>query len=473
MKNADILLAPYSSVLNQRNRKNIGLDLKDCYVVIDESHNIINAITECHSGTITERQIISSLNCVEVYRRTYIEKMLPRKIMFVDLSLRILRSLKNFIDRNKTRDFYYEERKTFIEHYNFQTLNFFDIWDYYEEQALPIKMFNVGFKSDSEARNDLTALKNFHEFVLCLDETDGEFLVSKDTQGNFTLKFMLLNPYNKFSVLLQEASCIVLAGGTLTPHQEFNQLFRSLERSQFVNFSCEHVVPSENLILTTISTSEKGEELKFTYGNREDHSLFTNLGDILCKLCQIVPHGIVVFLPSYSFLTKIQEILLETHIPQMMQRKEVFFDNRDENILKEYSSFAETRGAILFAVIRGSLSEGINFSDRLGRCVVIVGMPYLNSVDPEVIVKKIYYDKTDWYSGKQYYENSCDVAINQSIGRAIRHARDFAAIVLVDSRHGRRISCRPGWMIRSAVELRKVEDVFLRVRQFFRSKINT
>jgi chromosome transmission fidelity protein 1 len=35
---------------------------------------------------------------------------------------------------------------------------------------------------------------------------------------------------------------------------------------------------------------------------------------------------------------------------------------------------------------------------------------------------------------KQYLENLCMKAVNQSIGRVIRHRGDYAAIVLVDCR---------------------------------------
>ena len=87
------------------------------------------------------------------------------------------------------------------------------------------------------------------------------------------------------------------------------------------------------------------------------------------------------------------------------------------------------------------MSEGINFSDELGRCVIVVGMPYANVKSLELQEKIQYLNKTqgksehDKQPGQQYYDGICWKAINQSIGRAIRHQNDYASILLIDSRY--------------------------------------
>ena len=43
-------------------------------------------------------------------------------------------------------------------------------------------------------------------------------------------------------------------------------------------------------------------------------------------------------------------------------------------------------------VAGGKMSEGINFSDDLGRCVVVVGLPYPNARSPELVEKMNFLD---------------------------------------------------------------------------------
>ena len=221
-------------------------------------------------------------------------------------------------------------------------------------------------------------------------------------------------------------------------------MFSNIPSSQIKLFSCKHVMPKENLLLGVVAKGESGGEFRFTYDNRDNTKLMNDLSLLFIQISVCVPQGVVVFLPSYFFLSKIRVFLEKNKgIESIKKCKKVFFDNKDDNILEQFCQNA-ANGAMLFAVVRGKLSEGINFSDHLGRCVVMVGMPYLNKTDIEIQERMKYLDsKRALFNGKMFYEGSCHKAINQSIGRAIRHKNDYAVVLLVDERHHNCINKRP------------------------------
>jgi Rad3-related DNA helicase len=63
-------------------------------------------------------------------------------------------------------------------------------------------------------------------------------------------------------------------------------------------------------------------------------------------------------------------------------------------------------------------------------------------------------------------------AVNQSIGRCIRHAKDYGAIILVDKRFRRpQIQSRlPKWIQTRIKQTTKFGEVFSSVAGFFKSK---
>lgn len=147
-------------------------------------------------------------------------------------------------------------------------------------------------------------------------------------------------------------------------------------------------------------------------------------------------------------------------------------------LLNSYSSYITSSsssphtGALLTAVINGTLSEGINFSDSLCRCVCVVGLPYPNANDQELQEKIKFSEKKVKDGGRVYYESLCMRAVNQSIGRAIRHKNDYSSIVLIDHRYSKQ-SVRDGvskWLRESIKTHPKFPTAFQQLRSFFHGK---
>lgn len=234
------------------------------------------------------------------------------------------------------------------------------------------------------------------------------------------------------------------------------QLFPSIPETRISTFSCGHVIPSSSLKSIIVSKGPTGKELVFRYRNRNDDILLQELAQCLINIVNIVPNGMVVFLPSYAFLNEAKSKWSENGtLSRMQRRKKIFYEpiesSEVEGVLRDYSLSVSkvdgtVKGALLFAVVGAKLSEGLNFADELARAVILVGIPYPNISSPELRERMKYVDNlakkgslptaaSGKSAGNELYENLAMRAVNQSIGRAIRHKNDWASLILIDSRY--------------------------------------
>jgi chromosome transmission fidelity protein 1 len=349
------------------------------------------------------------------------------------------------------------------------------------------------FESTTPVLHNISALLS----ALTHPSKEGRLFFSKpssspnatDTDNDaITLKFLLLDPSNDFQEIVSSARAVILAGGTMSPMSDYtSHLFPYRPSSSITTLSCGHVIPKSNLVAWNLSSgpSGRGSEFEFTYKNRGNETMFEELGRAMLNICSVVPDGVVVFFPSYSYLETIANHWahvpnprsgnIEKSIWQRLEAKKTLFREKKEGsvetILEEYAKAIDTgRGGLLLSVVGGKMSEGINFSDCLGRCVVIVGLPFPNIMSAEWKAKIEYIEATTLArlrsaedkekldegdlvrqakeQGRQFYENACMRAVNQSVGRAIRHREDYAAIVMIDKRFSNeRIKSKlPGWI---------------------------
>lgn len=180
---------------------------------------------------------------------------------------------------------------------------------------------------------------------------------------------------------------------------------------------------------------------------RDNINYVTSLGRTISSLCPVIPHGLLVFFPSYSILNKCKSSWQENGIwSSIEQRKPIFVEPQTKeafvNTMSGYYAKINqpnSKGAIFMAVCRGKVSEGLDFADINGRAVIITGLPYPPYMDPKVRLKKQYLSENrtrenEMLSGDDWYFLEASRAVNQAIGRVIRHKNDYGAILLCDTR---------------------------------------
>jgi hypothetical protein len=171
----------------------------------------------------------------------------------------------------------------------------------------------------------------------------------------------------------------------------------------------------------------------------------------------------------------------------------VFFEPTDakdmENLLTSYYGAIDRNGgsnkegekpfgsgkAILIAVYRGKVSEGINFSDSYARAVIALGIPFPSINDLKVTLKKKYQkdraakDAT-CADGETWYKQQAYRAVNQAVGRCIRHKNDFGAIYLLDPRfeEDNAMIHMSKWIREPLKHVSRLEDTLVGLKEFFR-----
>nr|XP_018682572.1 PREDICTED: putative ATP-dependent RNA helicase DDX11-like protein 8 isoform X3 [Musa acuminata subsp. malaccensis] len=382
---------------------------------------------------------------------------------------------------------------------NIDNINFVKLHRYMKESKIIYKVSGYGTKlaglqrdsihSDSQGNDTegsiLSGFQALADIIISLanNDRDGRILLSglklADQREEKYIKFVMLSGERIFSEILDQSYAVILAGGTLQPIEETRvRLFPSLSLEQVHFYTCNHIVPPESILPISVPRGPSGINFDFSYNSRSSLNMIEELGRLLCNLVAIVPEGVVVFFSSFDYERRVYDAWKASGLlSKILKKKIVYREPRSSNdidlVLKKYKETiaccdrtpksSGISGAVLLAVVGGKISEGINLSDGMGRCIIMVGLPY-PSPDVELIerVKHIeglgeaplqrcsepfsgipYDDCKSGFEvlrsckqrGKEYYENLCMKAVNQSIGRAIRHINDYAAVLLVDSRY--------------------------------------
>uniref|UniRef100_A0AC35UAZ8 DNA helicase n=1 Tax=Rhabditophanes sp. KR3021 TaxID=114890 RepID=A0AC35UAZ8_9BILA len=274
-------------------------------------------------------------------------------------------------------------------------------------------------------------------------------------KSDYIVKMQLWNmdPATSFKDAFAEARSIILASGTLSPIDTFTSElgtpFKSIVQG-------DQVIPREQIFACAVQSGPSNRPIIATYSEMKSvipgkPTVLAELGALILDVCQIVPKGVLVFTSSYNTMdslfeemskvktmSKIKALKLVLKEPRNGKELDQVMSDFKEAVADPKSVSRTCTGAIMFAVFRGKISEGIDFADDLARCVISVGIPFPNYTDEQVVEKKKYNtinkQAKNVLSGDDWYKIQAYRALNQALGRCLRHRNDWGLILLVDKR---------------------------------------
>lgn len=504
---ADIIFMPYNYLLDAKSRKANSVDIAGSIILFDEAHNVEKTCEEAASFDLTSFDIASCIEdvsqCIELIEcreqnelgvdeggaadvDVSKEDLAHLKSLFIELE-RMIGSQdlpKNGDGLTKPGSFMFELLSKLNLNFSSkdQVLEVLDkcnsvlVGDSrkFKGKHFALQKFSDALQvifsknpSQSYAKSDSSNLFKVHIQLEADSNKKKKNLDVWTTGSNIskqgrTLSYWCFSPGHSMRELVSYGlRSVVLTSGTLSPLSSFRA---EMQISFPVQLENPHVIERHQMMVGVVTKAPDGATLNSSYETRFTVEYMTGLGNAIVNFTRTVPNGLLVFFPSYPVMNKCLEHWQNSGTwSRLEQHKPIFAEPRGKlDFVETMERFYEKindpnyNSATFFAVCRGKVSEGLDFADTNGRAVVITGLPFPPKMDPKVRLKMSFLDEnlqkvgssTKGLSGRQWYRQQASRAVNQAVGRVIRHKHDFGAILLCDVRftYPDAIQQLPHWM---------------------------
>ncbi|XP_049270666.1 Fanconi anemia group J protein homolog isoform X2 [Rhipicephalus sanguineus] len=490
MPGADIVFCPYNYLIDPVVRKCLSIDLNNAVVVLDEAHNIEDISREVMSISVTQdqlRDIIADLE--EMQRVPYMPEehnaiawVMSKLSLWITQHSDHLNDYRGFEQSGKVwagteiLAFMTDVGLSPDSFKNFKTLvTAITAVEKPSPDMDPEKVLHPTVNAATSAtlqnfviildfmyRDNLKYLGDFRAAMVKAPSKKKQTEVCESSCGGgggfntawtHSLNFWCLNPAVAMSDIKDRVHSLIVASGTLTPMESFESELDMPFKSQL---QANHVIPSEGVWIGSIACGPNNVNLTANFKTAETFEFQDEIGSILWDICKAVPYGVLCFFPSYGMMNKLSQRWQNTgmwdkleslkHIAVEPQKAD---SSTFDYTMNEYFNHASGQysdgyeddrgGALLLAVCRGKVSEGLDFADNSARAVVTIGIPFPNVKDMQVDLKRKYNDQQlksgrPVMGGNSWYETQAFRALNQALGRCIRHRDDWGALIIIDHR---------------------------------------
>ncbi|KAM8830526.1 regulator of telomere elongation helicase 1 isoform 2-T2 [Synchiropus picturatus] len=493
---ADVIFMPYNYLLDPKSRRAHNIELKGAVVIFDEAHNVEKTCEETTSFDLTPYDLASAISAVdrllaekanevrsgESFSSDNVESLNPASKLDISMVAKIkqiLLDLEAAIDSfDVPNDKGFTKPGIFIYELLARAHLTYDTKTAVHEVLEQICGYLAGQPGVFLNTSGLQKLSDIIQVVFCgepeskdrqrqmaVNTTHFKVHIHKDNshhkkkntdvwasstakkQGNI-LSYWCFSPgFSMQELVNQEVRSIILTSGTLSPLTSFMAEMRIMFDVTLEN---SHVIERDQIFVRVIDRGPDGVMLSSAFDRRFVPANMASLGNTVANLSRVVPHGLLVFFPSFPLMEKTLEFWRANgHSSRIENMKPVFVEPKGKGTFNEvmdayYSKVddASSKGATFMAVCRGKASEGLDFANMYGRGVIITGLPFPPKLDPRVQLKMQFLDEMNrgragglkFLTGQEWYREQAFRAVNQAIGRVIRHKDDFGAIFLCDQR---------------------------------------
>ena len=490
--NAEIIFMPYNYLLDADVRRGLDIVWSEAVVVVDEAHNLESAAADSMSFSLTAGKLAKAIKEAErayetkltydddsgegivlegqrgVFERGMGKEAAAFKAEDFEQMAKVLVRLEQNID-SMCRQSKEGQKNGIGERVGdgnliyeiLEALNITDeTYEHFTElmraAAKTVLLGGDVLSHASESDTPLTSFANFIDRIFndrfpeyfCTrlgPDLDNKLNTSNREREGATLSYWCFFPGLCLKELIEkQVGSFLLASGTLSPMESFAS---ELAMEFPVRLENPHVIKQNQVWGGVVTRGPNGNVLNSSFRFRDTIEYKNEIGQVILSAMKMIPDGLLVFFPSYGVMHSCIKHWRFTGVWRVMESSkicEVEPSNAEEFKLA-YARYNEVidsgtgPGATFFAVCRGKVSEGIDFADKACRGVILTGIPYAGAKDPLVMNKRKYLDRRKLdhggsYSGNVWYSQTAMRAVNQALGRVIRHKDDFGAVILADER---------------------------------------
>ena len=203
------------------------MGLKDHIVIIDEAHNLMDAISGIYSVEISLGQLKKSREQIGIYLQKFRNRLKGKNRVYVTQTVRLMDSLIAYLEKVEGQAEPSDGQANMTDLLGgkgVDQVNLYKLSHYLQESKLARKVDGYALhleeeRAGHESRTATPVLSQVQSFfqALTYPSVEGRFFFAKTDHNDVLLKYLLLDPTTHFKQIVDEARAVILAGGTMSP----------------------------------------------------------------------------------------------------------------------------------------------------------------------------------------------------------------------------------------------------------------